>query len=230
MWLIFFSYLAGCLLILSPCVLPVLQLTLLPMYQRNWLAPLWMFMGLTLSFLSLGVLNFLFFGLIQMTRQISSVLLIVIGGGILLSLSNRGPFEGYFSWIAEVTDRQIMRHPGSSFWLGLLVGGLWMPCVGLMVPGAFLLISQGQHIGFSLLILLSFCLGVGTPVLLLSYGLRYCLSSVKWLAGFQRYFQWFFGFNCLFFGFLFLFDGDLVFSSWLLSLLPQWWLERVYIG
>jgi len=98
-----------------------------------------------------------------------------------------------------------------------------------LVSGAFLMLSQWRDLLSSVLVIFSFSLGIGTPVLLLSYGVWHWQQQ-RWLLAYYIWWQRLFGVILIIMGLGFLFNADLWLSAWLLQQLPTWWLESIYIA
>ena len=58
------------------------------------------------------------------------------------------------------------------FLTGLLLGAVWVPCIGPTLGGAISLAAQGQDLLRAAAIMTSFALGVSTIIILLGYGTR----------------------------------------------------------
>src|SRR5712692_9285274 len=140
------AFMAGVLSILSPCVLPILPVVLGAAASDHKFGPVALATGLSISFVIIGLfvasigysvgLNEVVF------RSLAALLIIAIGMVLLLpALQTRlavasGP-------IANWTDQSFgnIRSSGLSgqFWMGVLLGAVWSPCVGPTLGAASLL-------------------------------------------------------------------------------------------
>ncbi|MGI0493450.1 cytochrome c biogenesis CcdA family protein [Alkalinema pantanalense CENA528] len=166
--LVFF---AGSLTVFSPCVLPILPILLGRSLTTHRLGPLCLISGLVLSFAItgslLGVSTQWFAGFMSLLRELSIVLLLVLG--ILTGFPDRS--YQLFSrlpisrWVKEPTQGGL----GGEFLIGTQLGLLWTPCAG-PVLSSILLVSINQKFTQALLLLLIFGLGAAIPMGLIAYG------------------------------------------------------------
>ncbi len=169
-----FAFLAGVLSVLSPCVLPLLPLTLGAAASRGRMGPVYLAMGLTVSFVAIGMFVALFgfaIGLDQgVFRGIAALML--VGVGFVLALPPlqarvavaAGPVSGWIDnrWGDLAGDGSL-----GQFGLGALLGAVWAPCVGPTLGAASLLAAQGKNVGEVTLTMFAFGIGAAVPLLLL---------------------------------------------------------------
>lgn len=179
-----FSYLAGLLTLINPCVLPVLPIVLVSALNANRLGPLALAAGMSTSFVVFGVLVTAFGSTIGLTQdllaQIGAVLMIVFGVVLLVPMFARR-FEMATAGVASGADSQMDRIDASDlkgqFLGGLLLGAVWSPCIGPTLGGAIALASQGENLGYATLIMVFFALGVSTLIIGLGMGAREAIRS-----------------------------------------------------
>src|SRR5712691_10735984 len=179
------AFVAGVLSILSPCVLPLIPIVLGTAASEQRLGPVALALGLAVSFVAIG----LFAATIgysigidaDVFRAVSAALLIAIGAILLvprlqtrLALAS-GP-------IANWTDQRFGNGHGSGlagqFWVGVLLGAVWSPCVGPTLGAASLLAAQGRNlpqVGITM-----FAFGVGASIPLLVLGLFSRKVMIRW--------------------------------------------------
>lgn len=171
---LFFAFVAGTLTVVSPCVLPVLPMVLGAAAAQGRSGPVFLAIGLTLSFVTIGMFVALFgfaIGLDEgVFRQIAVMLMIAVG--IVLTvpiLQTRlatagGPMSGW------VNDR-FAGPDGTSkcgpFGLGLLMGAIWAPCVGPTLGAASVMAAQGNNLLEVTLTMILFGIGSALPLLIL---------------------------------------------------------------
>ena len=171
---LFFAFVAGTLTVLSPCVLPVLPMVLGAAASKGRSGPVLLALGLTLSFVAIGMFVALFgfaIGLDEgVFRQIAAVLMIAVGLVLVLPvLQTRlatagGPASGWindrFAGVGDTGN-------GGPFGLGLLMGAIWAPCVGPTLGAASVMAAQGESLVQVTLTMILFGIGSALPLLLL---------------------------------------------------------------
>ncbi|KQP61297.1 cytochrome C biogenesis protein [Methylobacterium sp. Leaf399] len=168
------AFLAGCLSILSPCVLPLLPLVLGAAATEHRYGPVALAAGLAVTFTGIG----LFVALVGFSlgldtdvfRTVAAVLMLLVGLVLMVPAAQTRLAVA----AGPVSDRAQARFGGLSttglsgqFGVGLLLGAVWSPCVGPTLGAASLLAAQGRDLGLVALTMLSFGLGAAVPLLLL---------------------------------------------------------------
>jgi cytochrome c-type biogenesis protein len=180
---LFFAFVAGTLTVFSPCVLPVLPMVLGVAASKGRLGPVFLALGLTVSFVTIGMFVALFgfaIGLDEgVFRQIAAVLMIAVGAVLLLPvLQTRlatagGPLSG---WINDRFASDDDTGNGGPFGLGLLMGAIWAPCVGPTLGAASVMAAQGENLIEVTLTMVCFGIGSALPLLLLGLLSREALT------------------------------------------------------
>jgi cytochrome c-type biogenesis protein len=230
-----FSFLAGILTSLSPCVLPILPMLFGGAIQKNRLAPLFMILGLATSFVVVGLLIGSLGHLIGLEsedlRLISVIVLILLGISLLSSkLQNlisekmSGVSSQGSKWTYYFSEDSV----GGALAIGLLLGVVWSPCVGPTLGVAISLASQTSELGNAFLIMLVFALGASIPMLGISYGLRSVVlrNRSKILTASQAS-KKIFGLLLIVVGLVLLFGVDKVIETHLLNILPEAWVDII---
>ena len=176
------AFLAGIVSFTSPC-----GFVLLPAFFSFWfkerkkaVAMTAAFsIGLLIAFAALGVIAGLFgdvFGTFRLTFiSISGAALIIFGA---LALLNKG-----FTFFRFKLDHQ------PKDWLGILLMGFffgigWTPCISPILSGMFILAAGTGTLLKSILLMMTFALGVSLPLLVLaSVSDRYDWANASWLRG-----------------------------------------------
>ena len=221
---------AGSLSVLSPCVLPLVPILIGTAASAHRRGPLALAAGLTLSFAVIGVLLAsagASLGLDQTVfRNIAAMML--LGFGVLLfstglqerlAVAASGASSAGQGMLARVTLDGL----SGQFVLGLLLGVVWIPCVGPTLGATITLASQGQQLGQVMLVMALFGLGAGLPLVILG-----SLSSVAMLrlrgrllaAGQQG--KKALGAVMLLLGVFILTGLDKRFETWVLDAAPVW--------
>jgi cytochrome c-type biogenesis protein len=181
---------AGMLSVLSPCVLPILPIVLGAAASKQKWGPVALAIGLSMSFVAIGMfaatIGFAVGLDTDLFRYLAAVLIAAIGLVLLLPgfqtqlAVASGPIanwaDTYFSGISSGASGQ--------FWVGVLLGAVWSPCVGPTLGAASLLAAQGRDLGQVSLIMFTF--GVGAALPLLALGLLSREAMMRWrhrLAG-----------------------------------------------
>jgi cytochrome c-type biogenesis protein len=171
---IFLAFLAGVLSILSPCVLPLVPLTLGAAAARGKFGPVALALGLATSFVAVGLFVALVgfsIGLDQgFFRIIAAIMLVGVGAVLAMPVLQvrfavaAGPMSG---WVNTRLDKASGGGAYGQFGMGVLLGAVWSPCVGPTLGAASLLAAQGKNLWQVTFTMLAFGIGAATPMLLL---------------------------------------------------------------
>src|SRR6516225_6175623 len=139
------AFIAGVVSVLSPCVLPILPIVLGAAASKHKLGPAALAAGLSISFVIVG----LFVATIGHSLGISgdafryvAAVLVVALGAILVLPSLQARLAVASGPIAAWTDQRFGNSDdglSSQFWIGVLLGAVWSPCVGPTLGAASLL-------------------------------------------------------------------------------------------
>ena len=170
------AFLAGVLSVLSPCVLPLLPIVLGTAASEHRLAPIALAAGLALSFVTIGLfiatVGFAIGLDADVFRAISAMLLIAIGL-VLLVPKLQAQFALVASPVGNWVDERLGGFGtggfGGQFALGLMLGGVWSPCVGPTLGAASILAAKGENLGQVALTMFVFGLGAALPLMLLGF-------------------------------------------------------------
>lgn len=229
---VLFSFLAGLLTTLSPCVLPVLPLIIGVSLQKNRQGPLLVAAGLVTSFTVIGVGISFFNQALGVSsdgiRVVASVLLIV-SGLVLISAKAQSflirwlsPLSGY----AQNKVDKVNQTFGLSgqFFIGLLCGAVWSPCVGPTLGIAIGLASQGESLGYAGTMMFIFSLGAVIPLLIIAYfSQSFFQKRLSTTASVIEKGKKLFGIIAIMTGILLLTGLDKLVETAILNHLPDWW-------
>ena len=226
-----FAFLAGLLTLINPCVLPVLPIVLASALQAGRHGPLAIAAGMSLSFVTLGMLVATVGHSIGLTEQLlaqtGAVLMIIFGLILLVPKLNQG-FATATAGVSSSADNQMNKlsvdsNYKSQFLGGILLGAVWSPCVGPTLGGAISLASQGESLFWVFLIMLFFALGVSTVIVLLGYGtgeaIRKRQNKLRALAEKAKSIM---GIIFVLVGLMIFFKIHHIIEAWLLDVLPIW--------
>lgn len=224
------GFAAGSLSVLSPCVLPLVPILIGTAASAHRRGPLALAAGLTLSFAVIGVLLAsagASLGLDQTVfRNIAAMML--LGFGVLLfstglqerlAVAASGASSAGQGMLARVTLDGL----SGQFVLGLLLGVVWIPCVGPTLGATITLASQGQQLGQVMLVMALFGLGAGLPLVILGSLSRAAMLRLRGrlLAAGQQG-KKALGAVMLLLGVFILTGLDKRFETWVLDAAPAW--------
>jgi len=168
------AFLAGVLSILNPCTLPILPVVLAGAASEHRLGPLALAAGLALSFTAIGLfvatVGFAIGLDAEVFRAVAAVLLVAVGMVLVLPVLQvrlavaAGPMV---NWTEQRLAGVSTAGLAGQFLLGLILGAVWVPCVGPTLGAASLLAARGEDIGGVALTMLFFGLGAALPLAVL---------------------------------------------------------------
>jgi cytochrome c biogenesis protein CcdA/thiol-disulfide isomerase/thioredoxin len=226
--LIFFAILSGIVTFLSPCILPILPIVLASSATTQKSRPLGLISGLIVSFsvftlLITKIISFFGFSA-EALRLLSVVFLVIIGLSMAIPV-----LTIYFEQILSVLPR-LVKHSdteGSGFWQGFLTGAslglIWAPCAGPILS-AVIIVTATQTLSLnSALIIFAFSIGVGIPLLAVTYGGRAFIQRVRFLSGNLQRIQQLFGVLVILTAILIGLNLDTQITAWLTNVIPAGW-------
>jgi cytochrome c biogenesis protein CcdA len=177
------ALLAGVLSILSPCVLPLLPIVLGTAQSEHRLGPVVLAAGLAVSFTVIGLfvatIGFAIGLDTDVFRAISAFLLIAVGM-VLLVPQLQAQFAVAASPVGSWVDDRFGGFTATSLWgqfgLGLLLGAVWVPCVGPTLGAASLLAAKGENLGQVALTMIAFGIGAALPLMVLGFVSREAMT------------------------------------------------------
>jgi thioredoxin:protein disulfide reductase len=189
----------GLLLNLTPCVYPVIPLTVSFFGGQAsgrpgrafGLAALYV-LGMATMYAGLGVAAALSGRLFGSALQSPWVLAGISAVLVLLALSMFGLFEIRMptSWMQKAGARA---GAAGAYGMGLLVGVVAAPCIGPVVLALLAFVAARQDAGFGLLVFFVLSLGLGLPYLFLgafSGSLAKLPRAGEWMEGIKKIFGW----------------------------------------
>jgi cytochrome c-type biogenesis protein len=173
---------AGLASVLSPCVLPVVPIIVTGSSSDHRLRPLMIVSGLALTFTAMGVVSSLFGTLIgskmvYLTKAAGAV--ITLFGLLLLFNVNLFKHLGFLSRLADSS-----RGKASAFILGLMLGIIWIPCVGPMLSSVLFMVAAKKEIAAGVFYLLLYSLGFAVPMLIAGYAMQFFRTRVRKIGKF----------------------------------------------
>lgn len=184
--LVLFSFIAGIVTILSPCILPMLPIILTGSAQTGKQRPLGIVTGFIASFtfFTLFLTSIVqLLGISADSLRLFSVVVLFIFGASLLVSAVQIWIEKFFSLFASTVP---MGSTTASFSGGVLVGVslglLWTPCVGPILASVLTLALSGSVTGTAAVITFSYALGTALPMLAIMIGGQALLQKNAWLV------------------------------------------------
>jgi len=225
------AFTAGIISILSPCILPLLPILIGSGVQSSGIkGVLGLPLGMALSFSSIGIaLAYTghFMGIDSSSLSVlSSIFLIIFGLIICIDKIQK-------SWInfsqnlsnkfSNLANKVSTNNFLGQFFIGLLLGIAWTPCIGPIIGAAITLASKGQHLLHVALTMILFAVGATLPIILMTFLSKKSLYKFKPRLQFGgRYAKIIFGLLLILWGIILLFNIDKQISAWLLPLIPSW--------
>lgn len=224
------GYAAGLLTLINPCVLPILPIVLATALQAGRMGPIALAAGMSLSFVSLGLGISAIgptFGVTPETIANISALVMVVFGVVLLVPRFSEGFATATAGLAARADTQIDARDqngiSGQFFVGILLGAVWSPCIGPTLGGAISLASQGENLLHAGTIMVAFALGVSTIMICLAYGAQSVIRKrqnwMRFLAGAARPIM---GGIFVVVGLALYFKFHYVIEFWVIENLPIW--------
>lgn len=224
------SFLAGVLSILSPCVLPLVPIILGTALNTHKYGPYALAAGLAISFTAVGLFIATVGAAIgvdqEVFRTIAAILLIMFGV-VLLSATLQEKFANITTGISGSGNNLLNKVSTDSlfgqFVLGLLLGIVWSPCVGPILGATITLASQGTNLLHVTLVMATFGLGAGLPLIILGSLSRQVMMNVRsklFTAG--KVGKRILGIILLIVGFFIIFGLDKRFEALVVAASPDW--------
>ncbi len=228
-----YGYAAGLLTLINPCVLPILPIVLVTALQAGRAGPLAVAGGLSVSFVSLGLLVAVAgrsLGITEGTLANAGAVMMILFGIVLLVPRFSESFATATAGFSARADARIEETERGSlsgqFLAGVLLGAVWSPCIGPTLGGAIALASQGESLGHATLIMVSFALGVSTIILALGYGAQSAIRKRQaWMRGLAGSARPIMGAVFVAVGTAILFKFHHTLEFWALETLPAWFTE-----
>lgn len=168
------AFAAGVLSVLSPCVWPLVPIVMGSAAGAGRTGPLALAAGLSLAFALAGtVLSFALVSLgldPELFRYVAATLLVVVALALVVPRFGQWLNVSLSRLTAGLDTHGSAAGDGwaAQFMVGLLLGLVWLPCVGPTLGAAIALASLGQQFLHSFIVMLSF--GIGTALTLLAAG------------------------------------------------------------
>ncbi len=224
--LLIFSFLAGVVTVLSPCILPVLPIVLSSSFGRGKSRPF----GIVLGFVSSFTIFTLFLtaivrvlGIPAESLRYFSIILVFLFGLSLLFDKVQSTLEQLFSKLSRFVPRTDNKEGFTGgLIVGLTIGLLWTPCVGPILGSVISLALTGSVSLSAFLITLSYSLGTAIPMFVLIYGGQNVLSKHPLLVKNTSKIQKVFGIIMILTAISIYFNFDRQFQNYIIQKFPSY--------
>ena len=224
------AFAAGILTIFSPCVLPILPILFGAATTQHRLGPAALAIGLATGFAAIG----LFVATLGFSIGLDAGLFRTVSGGLLLlfgiilvvpqaQAAVQAGLAPIGNWANSRSSGVQGNGLAGQFGLGLLLGGVWSPCVGPTLGAASLLAAQGEALGMVAVTMLLFGIGAALPLLLIgTLGRQAMIRMRGGLGAAGRWGKLLLGMGMLVAGALVLSGFDKQVEIWALQYGPGW--------
>jgi cytochrome c-type biogenesis protein len=182
---------AGLASVASPCVLPMVPILVTGTAEEHRARPLLLVLGISVSFMAMGVGSSLFGGAVApfmpTLEKLTGGIVIILG---LLMLLDVNLFK-HLGLLQRI--RPGGRGLGSGLLLGLSLGLIWVPCVGPILSAVLGLVATRGSLPVGILLLSIYSAGFAVPMLAVAYGsqaLRHRIRAIqqhavviRWVSG-----------------------------------------------
>jgi cytochrome c-type biogenesis protein len=222
--------LAGALSTLSPCVLPLVPVLVAAAVNAHRWGAVALGIGLALSFTIVGIFLATLgvtLGLDPEAFRVAGATMLAVFGLILLVPKLQDLFAHATSMLSNSGNQLLARMTfdglTGQFFVGILLGVVWSPCVGPTLGAASTLASQGKNLGQIGLLMLIFGVGAAAPLVLLGSLSRAGMVKVRGrLLRVGKYGKQVFGLVMLALGVVIATGVDKSLEGWILDRTPDW--------
>ncbi|MEK6202274.1 MAG: cytochrome c biogenesis CcdA family protein [Desulfobulbaceae bacterium] len=203
---------AGFASIASPCVLPMVPIIVTGTSDDHKYRPLLIVIGLSLSFIMMGVITSIFAGAVAgvmpLVEKVVGVVVIAFGLSMLAGINVFKKFTFFYK-------AQQLQSKGkwSGLLLGFTLGIIWIPCVGPMLSGVLALVATQGKLSSGLILLAFYSLGFSIPMLLVGYASQSFRHKIRAVNEHPTAVRLISGLLLIAFGFYILTSGMLAISS-----------------
>jgi cytochrome c biogenesis protein CcdA/thiol-disulfide isomerase/thioredoxin len=198
--LLTFSFLAGFVTILTPCIWPLLPIVLASSITgKSHHRPLGVTLGIMLSF---AIFTLLISGLVRLLNfdpnalRLVSVVVIGILGIVLILPGISSILEGLISRLVGlfgITRQQSGNGFVPGFVTGIALGIVWTPCAGPILAAIVALAATGKISLDAVLVIFAYVLGIGVPLFIFAYAGQQLFTKAKFISAYTGRIQQVFG-------------------------------------
>lgn len=193
--LLFIAFIGGFLTIAAPCILAVLPIILgSTIGHQNKFRPVAIVLGLTISFTGFGILFTYVTNLFGISSESLRTLALIFLGIFGLALIFPSVFEKIIFNLQQFSKKLLPTKDPSlkpaaekekgvldGFLVGASLGLVWVPCAGPILGAILTLAVTQADLAKTILLMLSYSLGAGIPMLIIAYGGNLVINKLKFL-------------------------------------------------
>ncbi|MEJ5166627.1 MAG: cytochrome c biogenesis protein CcdA, partial [Thermoanaerobaculia bacterium] len=187
-----FLFLGGLALNLTPCVYPMVPITIgfFSKQKKSFLLSLFYFLGIVITYSLLGTISALGGSLFGSALQKPLVLIIV---AIIIFIFSLSLFGLYTFKLPSTFSSNISSKIGffSTFLMGAMVGLIAAPCLGPIILSLITFVASKGDAFLGFIFFLALSSGLGLPYLLLSFfssSIKSLPKSGEWMVSLERFF------------------------------------------
>lgn len=170
---------AGITSVFSPCILPILPILVAGTEKENKSRPVLMVLGLTVTFIAMGIVTSLFGSVIGP----SMVYIEKIAGGLIILFGAMMLFD--INLFKKLTFLQNIGSQATGsmggFLLGLTLGIIWIPCVGPILGSVLALVASKGSVGYGIMLLFIYSAGFSIPILTTAYAAHFTRNHIGFI-------------------------------------------------
>lgn len=176
-------FVAGLASVLSPCVLPVVPIVVTGGEQDSRLRPLFIVLGLSFTFVLMGILSSLAGSLIagnmHYIEKLTGVIIVLLG---LLLLFDKNPFK-QINIFNRWANKSVRKGRFEGIVLGASLGLIWIPCIGPVLSSVLSTVAISGQLTAAIFMLLVYATGFSIPMLVAAYAAQ---SFRSWISCLQK--------------------------------------------
>lgn len=203
-------FVAGIASIASPCVLPVVPIIVTGTAEDYKHRPLLIVIGLSVTFMLMGVVSSLFGGVIGSKmiyiEKIAGGFVALLGILMLLNVN----FFKYLSFFQNIKAPTKNRGKWSGLLLGMTLGLIWIPCIGPMLSGVLAKVALDGELLSGVFLLAIYSVGFAIPMLIAGYSTQVFRTRIVALQKKPWLIRWLSGSILLIFGLYIMLAGTMM--------------------